>query len=252
MSHLRRKSPCPCTFSNVTREELLRVINIPAAEVNLCADCQREFTSGQYLKQHIAKCVKANLAAMRKRMDEQAVQLEAQAEQLHQIMSVQTRATQPTQINNYINVNITVNNFGSEDRSYITHDILKKCLESMRISPLVDLLYFNPDHPENHTVKLKSEKKGRLVIQQNGAWIEVDMNVSIDSMIHKENNNLNRYFYEQVWPDPSINFESKTYVQSKLIKINDLDKRYYDERRSIQAKLKNEFVDRDASLVVHL
>ena len=55
LSHLRRNSPCPCTFSNVTREELVRVINLPE-EVIICTGCQREFTSVQYLKQHVGKC----------------------------------------------------------------------------------------------------------------------------------------------------------------------------------------------------
>jgi hypothetical protein len=108
----------------------------------------------------------------------------------------------------------------------------------MRISPLVDHVYFNPDHPENHTVKLKSEKRSRVMIHQDGKWVEVDMNASIDSMMLRENINLTKFFFEEVWPDPLIDYDVKARKQTKLIKINDKDRVYFEQRRSIQAMLK--------------
>ena len=259
--HLRRKFECPCTYSNEDREQLLLRLESSVDGPCACTRCNRTFSASQYLDKHKKACVgKMDMEEMRQL-------LAKQAEQLRELLNVRASSNSSSSsssssssngasisinnnINNNTNINISINinNFGSEDRSYITRDVLQSCLENMHVSPLVDLVYFNPDHPENHTVKLKSEKKGRLVVRQEGTWIEVDMNASIDSMIHKENNHLHRYFYEQVWPDPSINYDSKAYVQSKLIKINDADKRYYDERRSIQAKLKNAQVTREARL----
>ena len=227
LTHLHRKIPCPSTFATVSCGDLLLAIanEQPASSVCSCVDCHREFSSAQYLNQHITTCV----VAMRKQLTSQATLLTDMQEQLLQ--------TQTTHIN-IINV-LTLNNFGSENRSYITREDLQKCLDNMRVHPLVDLLYFHPDHPENHTVRLKSEKKGRLIVHQDGVWIEVDMNASIDSMIQIENRNLCKYFYEHVWPDPSINFDIKAYAQSKLVKIADKSTHHFDQRRSIQASIKN-------------
>ena len=136
------------------------------------------------------------------------------------------------------NLNIIMNNFGQEDRSYISKEIMHKCLDDFQIIPLIEELYFNHDHPENHTIKLKSEKKGRVLLRQNDAWIEEDMNSSIGTLIVRENTHMSKFFYNEIWANPDVDFDRKAYTQSKIVNINDKKNTYFDQMRSIKAKMK--------------
>jgi hypothetical protein len=136
--------------------------------------------------------------------------------------------------------NITINNFGQEDDSYVSDEVMKTCVDSMNVIELVYEIYFHPDHPENHTIRLKSEKKGRVRLRVDGKWVEGDMNSSIDNVIEKQNVKLAQYFYKNVMPDESIDFERRAYAQEKLVKANNRNSKFYDQRRQVRAKLKDD------------
>ena len=162
-------------------------------------------------------------------------QLDKQAEQLQKILNDQSQKTQI----NYNNFNIIINNFGAEDRSHITPDFIRRCLDNMHVTPLIQQVYFDPLHPENHTIKLKSEKKSRVLVHNDGEWIEEDMNARIDNMIQKENNVLCKYFIENVFNDEDISFDKKAFMQGRIVKLNDKDKAFYEQRRSVQVMIKS-------------
>ena len=223
--HLNRINPCKSINVNTPVKS---VDNIYTDNKVTCSFCNRQFTSARYHKMHVDKC---------EYVFNNTLQLKEIRETLNkQALEIQELKNMPR--NNTINILINLNNFGFEDRSYITHEIMKLCIENMQICPLIDHLYFNPEHPENHTFRLKSEKRERVVISRNSEWIEADLKATIDSIILKENDILSKLFYEHVWTDPCIGFDNKAYVQSKLLKINEKDKSYFEQRRQIQAKLK--------------
>ena len=260
LHHLHRKLACKALFSEESLESLIIraettttttgetvPTELPSSSLLTCIGCNHTFSSRQILDQHEIACSKARIEEMQKVMAEQTRrirELEEEKEQQKHVTNVIFVENKNNNNNNNITINTTtniiVNNFGSEDRSYVTHDVLQKCLDTMRINPLVDHIYFNPEHPENHTVKLKSEKRGRVIVWQGGdGWIEDDMMSSINTMIHKENSNLTKFFFEEVWTNPDIKFDNKVWTQTKLVKINDKGKDYFEQRRLIQVKLKN-------------
>ena len=232
LQHLNRIKNCPSHFSDETTEEIKASFDARLFE---CPHCKRQFTDARHLSRHDTFCIKKEMAVMRQTIEE-----------LKQPNTVNNNTTTINVINNnnnnsnnIININIVVNNFGSEDRSYITKEDMLECLDTMKIKKLVDSIYFHPDHPENHTIKLKSEKKKRVIIRNEGNWVEEDMNTSIDSIMHRENSSLSSYFYDNIWPDESINYENKAWTHKKLMMINDKNKEFFEQRRGIQAKLKN-------------
>lgn len=220
LHHIDRKVPCPDTFSSESLVDFSQKLKA-SSETRTCQHCRKTFRSQQYLDQHSDSCI---LSKFQSKLDEQTIEIE------------KLKSRPPI---NQINVQITINNFGSEDRSHISRDLLQHCIDSMKVFPLIDHIYFNSDHPENHTMKLKSEKRERLLICMNSSWIEVDMKATIDSIMLKENNALTAYFYEEIWNDPAVEFENKAFVQSKLVNLNEKNKSFFEQRRQIQAKLKS-------------
>ena len=217
LKHMSRKRPCKNVESSTE-------VNNTSDNGYTCIGCNRMFSGARYLTQHQSICPGA-------RAQQEIKVLQKQLEE--------ERAAKHSTTNITTNINIiNINNFGSEDRSYIKSDVMQQCLDSMRIYPLIDGVYFNLEHPENHTVRLKSEKQGRVHIRQGDAWVEGDLVVSIDAMMFKENMMLSKFFYDEVWSDPSIEYEKKAWTQAKLVKINDRVKDYFEQRRVIKAKLK--------------
>jgi hypothetical protein len=135
--------------------------------------------------------------------------------------------------------NVTINNFGEEKYSYVTSQIMLECLDVMKVVKLIQEIYFHPNHPENHTINLKSEKKGRVIVRRDGKEVEDDMNSSIDSMIEKGNLEMNKFFYKNVFTDEMIDFEKRAFAQKKLASVNNRNENFYNQRRSIKATMKN-------------
>ena len=44
------------------------------------------------------------------------------------------------------------------------------------------------------------------------------------SMIGRENMNMSKFFYAEIWPNPDIDFDKKEYTQSKIILLNEKKK----------------------------
>lgn len=246
--HLNKGTPCACQFSNIAREDILVSLAIRSFD---CPQCNRTFSGSRYLTMHKKTCNRGSpqnctdtsgsiLVAMQK-------QLAEVTKQLQYLQENQQAMQQPCQVNNNIQNNITniiinTNDFGSEDRSYITDEDMQSCLDAMHLSPLVDQVYFNPEHPENHTVKLKSEKRGRMWARQEGVWIEVDMNASIDTMMDTEFRHLCKFFLDGEMKDETIDLMKRSKRHNQVVNLNTKNSVYYALRRSIQAKIKNALV----------
>ena len=61
--------------------------------------------------------------------------------------------------NNTNNINIVINALGHENTSYITHEFMLDCIKK-KVDGLVQYLtkkHFDPDHPENHNIKIEGD-----------------------------------------------------------------------------------------------
>ena len=92
--------------------------------------------------------------------------------------------------NNTINNNVIVNNFDKENKEYIAMDFVRQCLNQgcHGISPMIDKIYFDPEHPENHNVLLESFKNRLVKVMQENKWQLASLVNTVDSMITKASN----------------------------------------------------------------
>ena len=90
-------------------------------------------------------------------------------------------------IHNNINIQLNINSFGHENVEYITTELAKKCLEMgwHGLLPMIDSIFFNPEHPENFNVKLTSLKNSLVDVKVNNTWKPRGLNDTIDKMIDK-------------------------------------------------------------------
>ena len=93
-------------------------------------------------------------------------------------------------INNNIGtqVNITINAFGKENLDYITQ---KQCLKIVNqvfnsVPAAAQLVFFNPDHPENHNIKIPNKKEPyAMIMKDDSTWEITDRKKAIEKMTQK-------------------------------------------------------------------
>ena len=81
--------------------------------------------------------------------------------------------------------NITINCLGKEDTSYITSSDIQNVIEnpSKGLVKLVELIHFNPEHPENANIKMHNKKDKYLDSFLENNWKFVDKKKMIDYLI---------------------------------------------------------------------
>tara|TARA_A100001035_G_C27670531_1_gene448139 strand:- start:54 stop:665 length:612 start_codon:yes stop_codon:yes gene_type:complete len=88
--------------------------------------------------------------------------------------------------NNYKTINniITINAFGEEKIDYITDEKkIKYCKESYKsLKTYLNDVHFNPDHPENHNIKLQNKKEKMCLIMENNKWNFITKDILYDRM----------------------------------------------------------------------
>jgi hypothetical protein len=244
--HLRREKPCDDVQAcNKTQHEIECELDDNLQQV-CCKRCHKAYANHRFLAMHMKYCDMLDCGENEEIHDKTPTIDNTTTTNNTNCHNVTTTTTN-TNCNNVTNNNIhhhyhhvAINNFGEEDVSYITDDVMMNCVNTMKVAGLIDRIYFDKNHPENHTIRLESEKKGHVGLHKNGHWIVSDMNSSIDNIIETQNEHLNRFFYAKVMPDESIEIERRVYAQGKLAYVNDRNSRFYDQRRQVRARLKEQ------------
>ena len=91
--------------------------------------------------------------------------------------------------NTTVNVqqNIIINNLGNEEVGYINSDIVNKLISApyVAIPKLIETIHFNPDHPENHNIKITNKKERYVKVYKDNKWRLEDKKEVIDKMVDK-------------------------------------------------------------------
>ena len=109
--------------------------------------------------------------------------------------NIGTQNNTNTNSNNTNNINntIIINSFGQENTSYITDEFRNQCCTyggMYAILAMVDQIYFNPDHPENHNMRLYRIREKLLEILDHNKWIPRPKDAIIKSMINNTTNEI--------------------------------------------------------------
>ncbi len=88
--------------------------------------------------------------------------------------------------NNY-HVHIHMHNFGEENKDYVPIDFIRQCFElgAYGVNPMIDKIFFDKEHPENHNVKLTSLKHSLCEVFKDHEWVPHGLKDIIDRMITK-------------------------------------------------------------------
>ena len=186
--------------------------NVTVAETktkHVCPKCNKVLTRKIYLKRHEEKC--SGVKSMYPCESCHAIFSNRMSLWRHRKQGCEASSSQASQVtinNNTTNItnnNITNNNntyityvnvnpFGKEDVSFITPEFARACLMQGHhgIIPMMDTIYFNPEHPENHNVMLRSLNHSVVDIKadQESKWHPEGLVDTIDRMIHRSGNHI--------------------------------------------------------------
>jgi len=117
------------------------------------------------------------------------------------------------------NINIIINAFGNENTDYIDDHAILACIGRVykSIPSLLEKIYFDPKHPENHNIKITNKKLPYAsVMGINQKWKTVDRKDAIETMVLNGYNMLDEKYTEnkeKISSSKQLNFEG---FQSKF------------------------------------
>ena len=138
-------------------------------------------------------------------------------ESINKMLEKHAGNTQHIDTQNCITFNI--NAFGSENMDYIDDKAILACIGRVykSIPSLLEKIYFDPAHPENHNIKITNKKLPYAsVMGVNQKWKTVDRKDAIETMVLNGYNLLDEKYTEnkdKVAPSKQQNFEG---FQSKF------------------------------------
>ena len=113
--------------------------------------------------------------------------------------SITNNINNDNSITNNITNNIIVNNFGNERIDYLTFDNLQEIFRkgiNNSIPSLIKEKHFNPNFPENNTIKPNRKNNTKCFIRKDNNWFLSTMSIICDKII-KENSYLLLGFSEE-------------------------------------------------------
>jgi hypothetical protein len=150
--------------------------------------CGKKYSHRQSLHLHKKTCTFDQ--------DENESQLQKINQLEHQIEQLLLAQNHPLQQNNTTNnigtqnnnVHITVNAFGNENVDYITNQVCLQIVNQVfnSVPTAAQIVFFNPEHPENHNIKIPNKKEPyAMVMIANQKWEMMDRKKAIAKMTQK-------------------------------------------------------------------
>ena len=149
---------------------------------------------------------------------------ETMKEQINKILEKHAGTTNnnTTTNNNNIetqNINIIINSFGKENIDYIDNKSFLASLSKVykSIPSLLEKIHFDPNHPENHNIKITNKKLPYAsVMGNNQKWKTVDRKDAIETMVLNGYNMLDEKYAENKEKMPASKQQNFEGFQSKF------------------------------------
>lgn len=109
--------------------------------------------------------------------------------------TINTNTSTNTNSNNnnvHNEISININNFGQENLDYITGEFAMKCFEkgANGVLAMVDKIYFDKEHVENNTVRLKNLREKIVEVIMDKEWVQKGLGATVDTMIGVSRNKI--------------------------------------------------------------
>ena len=214
---------------HITRDTTSKTREI--VEEFACA-CGKTYASREGLSRHKQMCTNKPNDQIIQYYEEQleekkAIEKEKEAQidvlklQIEELILAQTHQTINTNIGTQ--VNITINAFGKENLDYITE---KQCLKIANqvfnsVPTAAQIVFFNPDHPENHNIKIPNKKEPyAMIMKEDSTWEMTDRKKAIEKMTQKSFS-VAESSYEKVYE--KVNASKRQNFQTFMDKMNEQD-----------------------------
>jgi len=110
----------------------------------------------------------------------------------HNNTNTNTNTNSHNEHSNNSTVHIQINNFGSENTSYLTPEFMQALMRNPsvgindKIPQIVQHIHFNPDHPENHNVRPdEGGDEESVLVRRADAWRKASATRTIDRMLDR-------------------------------------------------------------------
>ena len=200
-----------------------------------CSSCGKKYSIRQSLHAHKKTCVSVAPETQdnqhEKQINEmkQAFEKERQEmklafhEQINKILEKNAGTTNNTTNNSSNietqNITININAFGNENTDYIDDKAILACIGRVykSIPSLLEKIYFDPKHPENHNIKITNKKLPYAsVMGNNQKWKTVDRKDAIETMMLNGYNFLDEKYTENKNKMPAAKQQNFEGFQSKF------------------------------------
>jgi hypothetical protein len=137
---------------------------------------------------------------MRERLDKKDKEMDELRKQVEALLRKTAKTTTnniQTQNNINQNVHIVVNSFGNENIDHLTDQIICKLIQTAPftcVPELIQKIHFDPEHPENHNIKLTNKKMNYAEIVKDNKWVTANKKQVIDDVIQNSYNLLDEKF----------------------------------------------------------
>ena len=176
--HLKNKKQCEPLYADVDRAILLEELATPAGK-------------GGFMVKMSDKIVKLEDVEDKDefvtKIQEDLIKLKRENIKLKKEVNDLTTAKGGVTNNNINITHIHLNNFYKEDTSYITDDCLSKMLVKVyeSVPSVIKAIHFNPEHPENHNVKMPNKRDKFMMVRRNNEWSHENKREVIKDLVSK-------------------------------------------------------------------
>ena len=196
----------------------------------ICEYCEESFKTKPSMRRHQLHYCKNHDSTKIKELELKNKMLEKNHEKEKKIMYKQIESllekvgdtinnTTNNTTNNTINQTIVLNNYGNEDLSHITNNILDKLIKGPceMINNLTKLIHFNGEKPENMNIYIPNKNQKYIKVFKDNQWYLEEKKSRIPDIVDKNYNILDNY-YEENKEDKLNKNEIKQYknYQSKI------------------------------------
>ena len=159
-----------------------------------CKYCGRKYSRKDNLKRHLDHgCKEKNdeIAELKEKID-----ILLNKDTASNTNSNNTNSHNTTNSNNVQNNTINLNIFGKEDLSMLTDDFKLELIKGpFKMMPkLMEMIYFNKEYPENHTIKMVNKNKELMKIHDKEGWKLADKEETVDYILEDKNYELDSYY----------------------------------------------------------
>lgn len=209
LKHLRRQATCTPIKSNVAVDILIEQLTFKQYNEKTydCLFCKKKFNTWQSKSRHHKTCkqrkseeqdTQQTLESMKKELEETKAALK-EAQSMIKSSSINGNnyifQNNLTQNNIHNNIHVHLSDLGHENISYLPKDFLSGCFVNRDIVSLIENIHCDREHPENHNIRIRSQKRNQIELRENNKWMVRDGDAALTECIKNGYRILVRHAY---------------------------------------------------------